>query len=220
MKRRHNESVEAFKGRIAKNLPAGMSPEKAGPSDWITAKYKTTHPRLTKNLRFSVGAVQGSGRGVGGYAILGDSPKPGETLKQWGNRKPRFQTVVTKPQKTHEAAAFVIAHELRHVADSRGKTNAKIMRSVMLQRAFVPYGFRPTEWRANAAGAKAAGKIIANKIPITAKTGERIFKATSAATNTGLGLAGTAVRAAPVVAAAVLYKRHLKKKRAAAAQAA
>jgi len=215
MKQRYNESKAQFKQRVAVNLPVGKTQKNATATDWVIARYKTTHPRLTNKVHFRV--TNKLPRGHAAYAESSDYPEIGETVKDWLARKPKVQRIVAKPTRNRQLAAFYMAHELRHIADNRGQTNARI-RQDFRQEKHIPYNFRPKEWRANFAGAKAAGRVLSEEMPhISAKTGARIWKGAIAAGSVAKGILPAVATASTATATAVLYKRHLKKKKAAAA---
>jgi hypothetical protein len=149
-----------------------------------------------------------------GHQLETDPVGTTKRLKGWLKQKARPEIVLgpgkyTDPQYR---STFVLAHEMRHAADSLKRTNRQSLTHALLGLA-VPYDMRPTEWRANIAGVK---KVV-REFNMSPKEAMALKKEIFLPHIVGSGLALGKLAVVPAaVAAAIAYKRHLAKKKTAA----
>jgi hypothetical protein len=204
-----------FARRVAERLKYAKG--KAGPLRKAKAYFEVRYPRLTKEIPIKITA-----KGLPSYAAGGAGPRlpQNEKLGFWAAMREKSRPhVMLNPSagktgaKTLPGAMFVLGHEMRHAVDMRKKSLGRVLSRMLAQKIFVPYGLRPTEWRANKAGIKAAAPFESEQI--NKIRGKAVHIAYGV-----MGAGGAGVRTAVgggVVAGVYKFKRARERRRLAAA---
>lgn len=168
--------------------------------------FARKYPRLMRKVNFKIGPT-GPALGLTGIAHR----KPGQGFWNWmrspahpevtiSSRQlpPVIPTGLMKGWSSEKVMRFAAGHELQHAREILGKSNARFAAHSLLNKAFVPYGWRANEWRANTVGAQVA-KLTPHEIRQMRKQ------------NLTIGAAGAGVRTAVGGGAYALYRSRRRK---------